>query len=373
VLQLASTWSAIATTVTHSCAIRSDGLLWCWGNNARGAIGNGPVDSTTQARQVVISGATSDNGWTQISVGGEVPSGINRSVSCGIKSGELWCWGDNTMGQLGITSFTAGFSSAPQKVLSGTSFKAVSVSSAQVCAVSTSDALFCWGFRSAALGASCTPNPAFTAASVCNTPVAVSGTWNSVSVGTQHACGIRTTGEVACWGVNLQGEVGAGGTSSSTPVDVMTGSWLSVSAGEATTCAIKSGDRTLWCWGRVYSTANPSITPTQVLPSGWRSVSTSHMNTCAVNFDNQLMCWGYNSGGSLGQGFSSIAYESTAVQEVNAASDWATISTSRFNTNASACGLTTAGTIRCFGANDYGPLMFKNNTTRTPIAIPMPE
>src|SRR5205823_6517484 len=84
-----ATWKTISAGLFgHTCAIRSDDSLWCWGSNVYGQLGDGTT--TNHASPVQVGSAT----WNTVGAGG--------SHSCGIRSnGTLWCWGDNSSGQLG--------------------------------------------------------------------------------------------------------------------------------------------------------------------------------------------------------------------------------------------------------------------------------
>ena len=74
----------------HTCAIRGDGRLTCWGDNRRGQLGNGDASRIAQMSPVLIG---TDSDWIWISAGFE--------HTCGIRNGgNLYCWGSNNDGQL---------------------------------------------------------------------------------------------------------------------------------------------------------------------------------------------------------------------------------------------------------------------------------
>ena len=81
--------------------------------------------------------------------------------------------------------------------------------------------------------------------------VGVSG-WEHVAVGDAHTCGIQTDGSLWCWGLNIEGQAGVGGSIfpfSVVPSRVGSGNdCVGVSAGAQTTCATRS-DESAWCWG----------------------------------------------------------------------------------------------------------------------------
>ena len=86
----ATNWTNISAGDAHSCGLRSDGSLWCWGDNSFGQLGDGTTTSRTTPTRI---GTTTN--WTNISAGG-------ARRTCGIQSDNtLWCWGHNDYGQLG--------------------------------------------------------------------------------------------------------------------------------------------------------------------------------------------------------------------------------------------------------------------------------
>ena len=82
--------TALGAGGDHSCAVRSDGSVWCWGANESGQLGDGTVtDSDIPVQVVNVSGAK------QVTTG--------NGFSCALDSaGAVWCWGKNDNGQLGI-------------------------------------------------------------------------------------------------------------------------------------------------------------------------------------------------------------------------------------------------------------------------------
>ena len=94
-------WASVTVGYDHTCAIRTNRALWCWGLNDSGQLGLGyytvgPGVGTPQPQQVTSPAAA---GWATITAG--------FAHTCAIRSGgRLWCWGWNDRGQLGIGSRT---------------------------------------------------------------------------------------------------------------------------------------------------------------------------------------------------------------------------------------------------------------------------
>ena len=82
--------STLSTGDHHNCAVKLDRTAWCWGKNNQGQLGNG---TTTQSGiPVQVQGM---EGVTSISA-------IGYTHTCATKTdGSAWCWGENNYGQLG--------------------------------------------------------------------------------------------------------------------------------------------------------------------------------------------------------------------------------------------------------------------------------
>ena len=113
----------------HTCAIKQDGSLWCWGSNDSGQLGDGTnADRNAPVQITYISGVSS------VALGDH---------TCAIKQdGSLWCWGRNDSGQLGDGTNTD--KNAPVQIMSS-GVVAVSLGGAHTCAVKQDGSLWCWG------------------------------------------------------------------------------------------------------------------------------------------------------------------------------------------------------------------------------------
>jgi len=89
--------------IGHTCALATDGVAYCWGDNEVGAIGDGTTDDRFVPTRVAGGFV-----WTRLD------SGFRHT--CGrASSGTFYCWGSNGAGQLGTNSTSP--SSAPAKVV----------------------------------------------------------------------------------------------------------------------------------------------------------------------------------------------------------------------------------------------------------------
>jgi len=303
--------AAIAGGRAHTCAIKS-GALYCWGWNGLGQLGDGTyTDRTTPT--LVADGAMGNSGVTAVAAGGW--------HTCALKGGQVYCWGWNGAGRLGDgTTMTR---TTPTLVADG------------------------------AMG-----NSGVTA----------------VAAGASHTCALKG-GKVYCWGWNLVGQLGDGTTTQRiTPTLVADGAMgnsgvTAVAAGASHTCALKGGQ--VYCWGANGlgqlgdETTTPRNTPTLVADgvmgnSGVTAVAAGVGHTCALK-GGQVYCWGWNSDGQLGDGTTTPRNTPTLVADgVMGNSGVTAIAAIGWHT----CALK-SGKVYCWGENYYGQLGDGTTTDRT--------
>jgi alpha-tubulin suppressor-like RCC1 family protein len=338
-----SGWADVSAGIDHTCAINMNGKLFCWGNNGVGQLGN---NSTTDSH-VPVQESTGATDWARVSAG--------WSHTCAIKTDrKLFCWGTNSHNQLGNNS-TSGYSPEPvQESTGATDWVDVSAGGGHTCAIKTNGTLFCWGYDYYGQGGD---NSLFADSRVPVQESTDATDWARVSAGGVHSCAIKTNGTVFCWGYNGGGQLGTNLIDlSSIPVQESTRAtdWARVSAGDASTCAIKTNG-TLFCWGPVLIQESTSATD-------WAGVSAGYRHTCALKTDGTLFCWGHNEYGQLGN--NSNTNSPVPVQESTSATDWANLSVGGHHT----CANKTDGKLFCWGDNEYGQLG-DNSTTNSPVPI----
>jgi alpha-tubulin suppressor-like RCC1 family protein len=331
---------------SHTCAIKTNGSLWCWGNNLFGQLGDRTNTDRNTPIQIMPSGATS------VSLGG--------SHTCAVKTnGSLWCWGTNGDGELGDGTNTA--KNTPVQIMSS-GVSSVELGQNYTCAVTTNGSLWCWGYN----GYGQLGDGTNTAK---NTPVQVmSSGVVSVALGYYHTCVIKTNGSLWCWGNNTSGQIGDGtNIDKNTPVQIMPSGVSSVSLGKDHTCAIKTNG-SLWCWGYNYlgqlgDGANTSRnTPFQIMSSGVSSVSLGDSHTCAIKTNGSLWCWGNNTSGQLGDGTNTNKNAPVQIMSSGVSS----VSLGYNHT----CAIKTDGSLWCWGDNYYSQLGDGTNTNKnTPVYI----
>jgi alpha-tubulin suppressor-like RCC1 family protein len=299
------TWTAFSGGFQHICGLATDGAAYCWGYNSSGQLGNdngiGSSLAYTPAPVAVTGGLT----FQAVSAGSYHTCGLTTS-------GAIYCWGGDYRGQLGngTTSYVNG---ALVAVSGGLTFVAVTVSDDHSCGLTAAGVAYCWGDNGAGeLG---------TGDTVPSTvPVPVTGglKFVALSAGYAHGCGLTQAGAAYCWGNNGAGELGHGTTVRSTsPVLVSGGlTFASISAGQDYTCGVTTGGAA-YCWGdNSYGTLGNSANlfthnanPTPLPVSGgltFQTVSAGYLHTCGVTTTGTMYCWGDNSEGELGNGSFSI-------------------------------------------------------------------
>jgi alpha-tubulin suppressor-like RCC1 family protein len=332
----------VAVGGNHTCAIRVDSTLWCWGNNAFGQLRIQNTSNRLSPAQV------SGPGWSQVSCG--------QSHSCSIRSdGSLSCWGNNASGQLGNSAVGA---SGQAEVAGNAPWASVSAGSYQTCGVQQDGTLWCWGDdTNGQLGIGSLDNQP--------SPVQVVETgFTHVSASYLHTCATKGTGSMWCWGLNANEQTGdSNGTYHINPVLLDGGDWVDISTGLYHSCGLK-GDNTLWCWGgnptgQLGNASIPaqalSLTATAVPVDGaWQNVSAGQSHTCAIMLDGSLWCWGDNSSGQLGTGSSTAAGVPVLVQ--SSVKAWSMVASGISHT----CAIASDASLWCWGDNTYGQLGLGN-------------
>ena len=195
----ASDWAAVSAGGDHTCAVKTDHTLWCWGNNDSGELGDG---GTTTDSAVPVQEHTHASDWAAVSAGGD--------HTCAVKTDHtLWCWGNNDSGELGDGTTTS--SAMPVQEHSHASdwagvSAAVNAGEDYTCAVKTDHTLWCWGYNARGeLGDGTTTDSAVPVREHSH-----ASDWAAVSARGDHTCTVKTDHTLWCWGDNGTGELGIG-------------------------------------------------------------------------------------------------------------------------------------------------------------------
>ncbi len=283
----------------HTCALLWDGTghtVYCWGANDEGQFGMGTGDASQPVTQVDLPDVY------DVAAGGD--------VTCAAAANWILCAGDNARRVVSCAGncnncdyFNAILSGGPP----------FSVGGSLACAVppGMSEEVLCWGDAYwAGQEPSCSP------VSIQGLPVGTGV--QALAVGNGHGCVALTDQSVRCWGRSENQQLGCGdtgGTNPETAIQVVDGGsqnpFLSVSAlsaGFDHTCVLDD-NLGLLCWGgNDYGQLGPSVTvqsncnPTPVVACADRvqRIAAGSGFTCAGCEGGQVLCWGRNNAGQLG-------------------------------------------------------------------------
>jgi alpha-tubulin suppressor-like RCC1 family protein len=352
-------WLAISAGSDHVLALQADGSLWSWGSNASGQLGQGaqPADPSTPAQ--ILTGLFTDNDWSAVAAGG--------GHSLALKAdGTLWSWGDNASGQLGIGSLVS--QNLPVPVGSDHDWSGLAAGALHSLALKKNGSLYSWGDNSSGqlgngqLAQQNSPAPALAASGASGLLALSAGAFHSLALkanGEIYSWGGNLDGQLANGSQTgalvavLAGNAGPG--------------WKAQEPGNQFSLALRSNG-TLWAWGDNASgqlgngTLNPAAAPVRVdTQSNWSALSAGFAHVAALKADGTLWTWGDNSSGQLGDNSldpSSFPLQLLDTKPVSPLNDWAAVSAGDFHTLA----LKADGTLWSWGDNSSGQLGDNTNT-----------
>jgi alpha-tubulin suppressor-like RCC1 family protein len=265
--------------------------LWSWGYNAWGGLGL--TDRASRSSPVQVPGTTWDNG-----------SGTLFATAAVKTDGTLWTWGGNETGELGLNNTTK--YSSPVQVGSDTTWSTAIMDDGGM-ATKTDGTLWIWGLNNyGQLGQNNKTN--------YSSPVQIPGTtWSAnFAAKTKNKFAIKTDGTLWAWGHNSAGGLGLNQgsypvTSISSPTQIPGTTWANIDAGDEGTIAIKT-DGTLWVWGangtgQLGQNEGPSFkksSPVQIPGTTWSVGASRGGYMLAIKTDGTMWGWGKNHRGQLG-------------------------------------------------------------------------
>jgi alpha-tubulin suppressor-like RCC1 family protein len=193
-------------------------------------------------------------------------------------------------------------------------------------------------------------------------PEATLGVASDIATGDRHTCSLLADGSVWCWGANDSGQLGNGTMSlepNPTPARVEgLADTIAIAAGAAFTCAIHAPGH-VDCWGRnadgeLGIGGDPAPRPVpQAIPglANVRAIAARDRHACALTVDGLVSCWGSNQRGELGDGTRISRGEPSPVMLVSNP-DIVAIAAGAAHT----CALGAGGLLSCWGANQLGEL-----------------
>lgn len=260
-------------------AITTTGQLFTWGFNFSGELGVGDRICRSSPVQVGTSS------WTAVSAS-------NAGTMAAIRSGgTLFTWGRGTDGELGNLASLTCVCSPIQ--LGTNSWIAISAGYRFFAAIRNDNTMWSWGYNSGGRLGLNIAGSGFSRSSP--TQIGSNSNWAKISMGAFHGLAITTTGTLWAWGCNLCGVVGDGGViNRSSPVQIGSSSWNFISAGYCISSAITSSG-TLFTWGQGTNgrlgdgTTVTKFSPTQIGSLSWSAVASGSVGWLGLT--NNCIPW----------------------------------------------------------------------------------
>jgi alpha-tubulin suppressor-like RCC1 family protein len=336
----------------HSCAVLSDDSLRCWGDNTYGQLGDPSFRESNDAQPRIVPGI---HGVSDIALG-------YHHTCVLLERGETWCWGRNTLGQVG-NGITSDDVREPSHV-GLTDVTAIDARFSHTCAVRNDEEIWCWGFALDGQGWQGGPD----VGAAQPTPVEIGGlqprsTIGVLSSGGAFACVANgSMDRVACWGNNGEGALGDGTLNDSTVAVGLGGTgaplfekYAALASGSDHACSLSLDRHIIACWGS-WSWVSPPVA--QLAPSivatideaeivalggGWR-------HTCLLLDNGEVRCWGDNIHLQLGVPFDDQPRLTPVA--INGLPSADVLAVGRNH----GCVVARDGTLWCWGRNDAGQL-----------------
>lgn len=348
----------LAAGNSHTCLVRVDGAVFCWGDNTYGQLGNSAFPDSSSTTPVQV--AALPDGRTAV----QVTAGANHSC---VKAdeGTVWCWGYGGFVELGSA---IGNQSEPVNVNlgSGIFVSRVIAGGNTTCASTTDDNLTCWGRNNKGQIGNGTTKSSGGVAPTAVSLVPSSFTVRDIDPGGSHMCAASDAGAVWCWGADAKLQLGTkndgtGGVLDKTVptlTDSTGGAVRSVATGDNFSCTVR-GTGVAVCWGDnasgqlaqpLSTTSNATPTPVSLASKVTKLVA-GGSHACALTSAGEVWCWGSNSWGQVGDG--------TPDARKTVPSLVATLGAPATDVVAGqnhTCALLVTAAVKCWGSNSAGQI-----------------
>lgn len=346
----------VTNGLIHTCGLTPDNRVFCWGYNLYGQLGDGTKTDRHLPR--LVAGGLH---FKAVSAGAFLTCGIGLDD-------KAYCWGDNRHGAVGDGTSQA-TRLKPTAVAGGRRFRQLRAGGDHVCAVTFDDVVFCWGNNSVdELGA---PTPTTDHSTVPLKVVTGGLVFHRVIPGGAHTCALTAANVAYCWGDNSHGQLGNSvHFHTMTPTRVSgTRTFNQMAAGQNHTCGVSGGKA--YCWGTNFSgelgdgTTTERDVPTLVV-GGLTFKATNAL--CGITTSNQAYCWGYNSDGQVGDG--TFGYRNYRTVPKKVAGGFTFVELSGSATTVHNCAITPEHRAYCWGNNSFGELGI-GTTKDSPKPVPV--
>jgi alpha-tubulin suppressor-like RCC1 family protein len=362
----------VSTGAYHTCALKMDGTIECWGRNTEGQLGRGTTQNANNDYPTAISNL---NTAVAVAAGGHHTCAL-------LVGGAVQCWGRNTEGQVGDAS-GADPIAAPTGIRTFATVPGLAIAAGgyHSCELMSDGTVMCWGYnhdQQITAGGFGSTYTATTAAMVAGAV--------AVTAGAYHSCALLGNGSVDCWGYNNDGESGPAQSvfntipTSARQIDASTGAGVegTTAQGGYHTCALLTSG-SINCWGYNGHGELGNGTATDPAPFGApvtviglagpaSSVAAGGYHTCAI-VATTIVCWGANGSAQLGRGtFGGDAVVAGVVSGNPPAA--LSVDAGGYHTCAVFSGST--DDVRCWGRNTEGQIGRNPRNFRVdPVTTPM--
>ncbi|MDH3208422.1 MAG: hypothetical protein OEO79_17605 [Gemmatimonadota bacterium] len=316
---------SLAASGTATCGIDVQGDLYCWGYGF-------PLASEQWAPTLVAQGPYSD-----------VVLGIG--FGCVLDgAGQVFCWGSNSWGNLGIGS-TEARSVPSDPVAGGVPFTAISASeAAHVCALDADGLVYCWGANDLGQLGSAGGNLCGGTTNCARQPIVVPlpEPASQVAVHDSNSCALLASGLAYCWG----GFAPRWGPSP-TAVAFLDGASALHPTGAGRVCAVQATGAFVCDAGD-----GPMLLDTG---SSILLAAATSSRACGVTSSDSVLCWSLDSGSLLTHDFESAGLGFDRLTLGSGAYSGPGFSSSPLATW-HACGITGSGDTYCWGHGPNGQL-----------------
>ncbi|MEY3011744.1 MAG: hypothetical protein RIT45_479 [Pseudomonadota bacterium] len=245
----------------HTCAVKTDGTVACWGRNGDGQLGNGTINSSSTAYVKKPEPVPGLSGVAALDLG--------FNWSCALtNSGQVWCWGDNGYYQYKDDATTD--SGKPVQVTDVSKISVLGVGAYTGCYTNKAGTPFCKGYNNYG---QCGTGDKISPVKAIFTPQSL-GTVSQIQAGYYHSVAVRSDGSAWAWGYNTYGGLGDGTKTENLTPKPMTGG------------------------------------------TGVVQAVTYYHGTCVLKGDGSVACTGYNTYGTVGNGTTGSSNHATTLQAV---------------------------------------------------------
>lgn len=372
---------SVAAGSNHTCAVVAGGGVRCWGRGEFGALGYGDIRNVGDGQLLLshdmpIHDVQLGEPAFQVAVGDE--------HSCALlTNGDVRCWGSSGSGQLGQNNVDIiGDDEHPdglQPVALSDAAVQIAAGAQHSCAIVASGEVFCWGhneFGQLGLGNSENIGDGEGEVGMGLANVAIAGPARKLALGEHHTCVLLANETVQCWGRGQFGQHGHGRVEDldAPPPALQLGDNVTeLSAGRNHTCALLAS-RQLLCWGQgafgALGYGNPDNIGDDELPDSSSpvpigddvvGVAAGGKHTCAIMATGTVSCFGSSEFGQLG--YSNI--DSIGDDEPASAAGDVVIggvgAVAQLTAASHTCAVFPDAAIHCWGLNRYGQLGLNRN------------